>query len=58
MPDRDVARQRRPERSRNSGGVAVDAVTALAERGLGPDADGYRREFVGLVRRSKERAVR
>ncbi|MDR2675628.1 MAG: VWA domain-containing protein [Opitutaceae bacterium] len=38
-------------------GADYDRVLDWAESGLGPDADGRRREFLGLVRRAKEIAM-
>jgi Ca-activated chloride channel family protein len=40
--------------SKHAGTASLDAVTELAEEGIGADRGGYRREFVALVRRSKE----
>jgi Ca-activated chloride channel family protein len=39
--------------SPHKGGASLDAVLALADEGLGPDAGGYRAEFVGLVKRAQ-----
>lgn len=44
--------------SQYAGTASVDAVTELAEEGFGADPGGYRREFVGLVRRSRGLADR
>ncbi|MDR0351830.1 MAG: VWA domain-containing protein, partial [Opitutaceae bacterium] len=43
--------------SPDKAGADYDKVLDWAESGLGPDADGRRREFLGLVRRAKEIAM-
>lgn len=39
--------------SSNRGATSLDAVLELAGEGLGPDRDGYRADFLELVRRTK-----